>query len=200
MTSTVTQAVQSTLTYHFNYESRFTRKITLRIYHSDEKSVAYTVTSHQTINTSVSNSPSFHVYRGSVQPDSIQTDPHPQHYPIAIAKIPKYSTSISLVVNSHPIEVVLHVTGLWKYAREWKSCRGVMRWKHGRFSSWMILVDENGEKLGEWEPNGNGMKGGRLQFKGTGEEEAAQWEDEVVSVASAIITARRRRGWFGSAQ
>lgn len=69
-----------------------------------------------------------------------------------------------------------------------------MKWKHGRFGSELKLVDEKGEILGQWKPDGNTSETGRLQFLSIGEEEAAQWEDEIVSVASAISTARRWKG------
>ena len=164
----------------------------LRVYNSDQKTIAYTINTPCGLIDPFAESPNLFIYRGAPHVDEADDNPYENHPSIATATLPKYGTSISLVINDRTIDLPSHTTGLWKYSRTWKSYKGALRWKYGRFGIGMELVDEKGEALGHWESNGGGKWIARLQIKETEEKVDPAWVDEVVSIATAIFVTKTR--------
>ena len=166
----------------------------LLIYQSDQKTIAYTVTTPSGIIDPFSESPNLFIYRGSPPLVFSEDGPQPVFQPIATATLPKYGTSISLEINKRPIDLPLHTAGLWKYTRAWKSCDGVLRWSYGRFGMGMDLIDEKGNALSQWESDGGGKRIARLEITKPEVEDDPAFVDEIISVSVAIYLQRRRRG------
>ncbi len=171
---------------HLSYE--------LVIYGSDQTTIAYTVTTPHGLQNPFSNSPNLHIYRGSSALNPSTTDSDGGGQLITTSRLPKVG-SLSLQINDRSVDSIHRVRGFYKYAREWTSPSGLMRWEHHRFSVRMELVDGRGEVLGRWESDrGKERRIARLWLRDVEGQGDQQWVDEVVSVAVAVTVMQRRMG------
>lgn len=184
---------------HTFYIHRVKQSNNLLIYSSDQKNIAYTVTGPSPSHPKAFPASLF-IYRPSVSPSSstILTakshDPSPDQRPLAKAVLKKYTASIRLSVNDRSINLTSRTRGPWRFAREWNSPSGVMRWHYSKYATEMELVDEKKKTLGKWEADaGTPGKLGRLWLRNPEGEKGTEWVDEVVSVGIALFVTNRRR-------
>ncbi|KAL8767907.1 MAG: hypothetical protein Q9209_005694 [Squamulea sp. 1 TL-2023] len=173
----------------------------LIIYNSIDKTLAYIVATLS--RRPFSTSPNVYIYRESREPTSLARFSTnrvdncfgPDEPPFATARLGNFSSTIPLVVDERPIELRRRTLGFYKFAVEWQSSQGNMRWRHRRLSIDMQLMDEKGAVRGGFDAK-IGAEGriGRLWVKDVEEEKDKQWVNEAVGVALTILMGLVSRG------
>ncbi|KAL8786027.1 MAG: hypothetical protein Q9213_003008 [Squamulea squamosa] len=173
----------------------------LIVYNSIDKALAYIVATLS--RRPFSKSPNVYIYRDPQKPTSLarfSTNPvdnalEPNKLPFATARLGNFSSTIPLAVDQQSIELRRRTLGFYKFAVEWESSQGHMRWHHRKLCIDMQLMDDKGAVLGGFDSK-SGAEGriGRLWVKDVEEEEDKQWVNEAVSVALTILMGLVSRG------
>ncbi|KAI4279862.1 MAG: hypothetical protein L6R38_004897 [Xanthoria sp. 2 TBL-2021] len=191
--------LSSTYSFYVHKPSHISGNLIL--YNSIDKALAYRVAKHS--HHPFSKSPNLYVYRGSHKPNSLarsstthqDNESEPDETPLAKARLRRLSSTIPLAINNRSVELQRRTLGFYKYAMVWQSSRGNMRWKYGRLSLDMQLVDEKGTLLGGFDSkSGSDGRVGRLWVQDVEEEVVKHWVDEAVSVALTALTGLLSRG------
>ncbi|KAI4228740.1 MAG: hypothetical protein L6R36_001432 [Xanthoria steineri] len=168
----------------------------LILYNSIDKASAYRVATSPY--RPLSKSPNFYIYRRPLARSSMihqDTESKPDETTLATARLRRLSSTIPVTISNRSVELQRRTLGLYKYAIAWQSSRGNMRWKHGRLSLGMQLVDEKGTLLGGFDPETGSDGGvGRLWVQNVEEDVVEHWVDEAVSVGLIALMGLISRG------
>lgn len=194
--STIIDDLRLPPTYSFYVHKPLHISGDLILYNTIDKASAYRVATHP--HRLLSKSPNFYIYRRLLARSSTihqDTESKPDETTLATARLRKLSSTIPLAISNRSVELQRRTLGLYKYAIAWQSSRGNMRWKHGRLSLGMQLVDEKGTLLGGFDPETGSDGGvGRLWVQNVEEDVVEHWVDEAVSVALIALTGLLSRG------